>query len=92
MGEIPLAKDLLRYVPLTGREPQLKEVSPAWVIQFKGDLPEGAEIWTDPICVVTAGDSGFYATGPVRDVASGAVHLPEPPPAPPDRTLPPLVP
>jgi hypothetical protein len=92
MGQVPSAKDLLHYVPLTGREPQLKEVGPGWVIQFHGDIAQGAEVWTDPICVVTAGDFGFYATGPVKDLSTGKVILPESPPARPDRTLPALVP
>jgi hypothetical protein len=92
MGQVPSAKDLPHYVPLTGREPQLKENSPAWVIQFRGDMPQAAEVWTDPICVVTAGDFGFYATGPVKDLNTGKVRQPEPPPTPPDKTLPALVP
>ena len=92
MGQVPSAKDLLHFVPLTGREPQLEEDGPAWVIRFHGDIPEGAEVWTDPTCVVTAGDTGFYATGPVKDLNTGAVRQPEPPPTAPDKTLPPLVP
>jgi hypothetical protein len=92
MGQVPSAKDLLHYVPLTGREPQLKEVGSAWVVQFHGDIQQRTEVWTDPICVVTAGDSLFYATGPVRNMNTGKVILPEPPPAPPDRILPALVP
>ena len=93
MGQVPAAKDLLHYVPLTGREPQVKEESPAWVIQIRGEVQQrGSEIWIDPTCIVTEGDFGFYATGPVKNASTGEVLEPEPPPTPPDRTLRPLVP
>lgn len=93
MGQVPSAKDLLHYVPLTGREPQLQEESPAWVIQITGELRQrGNEIWIDPTCIVTANDLGFYATGPVRSMETGQVLEPEPPSKRPDRSLPPLVP
>ena len=93
MGQVSSAKDLLHYVPLTGREPQLQEESPAWVIQITGELRQrGNEIWIDPTCIVTANDFGFYATGPVRNTETGQVLEPEPPSKPPDRSLPPLVP
>lgn len=93
MGKVPTAKDVLHYVPLTGREPQLKEQGPAWMVQIRGDVPQpGGEIWTDPVCVVTAGDHGFYATGTVTNAKTGKVTTPEPPLVPPDRTLPALAP
>jgi hypothetical protein len=44
MGEIGEARDLGHYVPVTGREPQLKDHGPAWVIQFKGDLVQRTEV------------------------------------------------
>jgi hypothetical protein len=92
MGQVPTAMDLLHYVPLNGREPQLKEDGPAWVIQFRGDLPMRDGFWTDPICVVTAETSGFYATGPTKGWNMETRNSPEPPSVPPDRTLPPLIP
>lgn len=93
MGQVPSAKDLPHYVPLPGRVPQLKEESPAWVIQIKGEVQQfGNEIWIDPTCIVTANDFGFYATGPVKNTETGDVIKPETPSNPPDRTLPPLVP
>ena len=93
MGQLPSAKDLLHYVPLTGREPQLQEESPAWVIQVKGEVQQlGNEIWIGPTCIVTANDVAFYATGPVKNTQTGEVLELEPPSEPPDRTLPPLVP
>jgi hypothetical protein len=93
MGKVPAAKDLTTFVPLTGREPQLKEPGPAWVVQIHGDvLQRGGEIWTDPTCVVTMNDSGYYATGPVKSTATGRVVMPEAPANAPTRGLPPLAP
>jgi hypothetical protein len=93
MAELPTAADLLHYVPLTGREPQLKEAGPVWVIQIKGDVQQmGSEIWTNPICVVTGSDHGYFATGPVANTATGKTVQPEAPAVAPDRTLPPLAP
>ena len=91
-GQIPSARDIGHYVPMTGRERELNADSPAWVIQFRGDLPMRGGIWTDPICVVTADTSGFYATGSTADYNGGEISTPEPPPTPPDRRLPPLAP
>jgi hypothetical protein len=93
MAQLPNAAELLRYVPLTGREPQLKEAGPVWVIQIKGDVQEmGGEVWTNPICVVTESDFGYFATGPVTNTSTGKTTQPEAPAAAPDRTLPPLAP
>jgi hypothetical protein len=93
MGLVASARNLAHYVPLTGREPQLKEVGPAWVIQIRGDVPQpGGEVWTDPTCVVTQSEFGYFATGPVRNTATGKVVTPEPPATPPDAKLPPLAP
>ena len=93
MAQLPTAAELLRYVPLTGREPQLKEAGPVWVIQIKGDVHQmGGEIWTNPICVVTESDFGYFATGPVTNTATGKTIQPEAPVVAPDRILPPLAP
>ena len=93
MAQLPVAADLLHYAPLTGREPQLKEAGPVWVIQIKGDVQQmGNEIWTNPTCVVTGSDHGYFATGPVTNTATGETVQPEAPAVAPDRTLPPLAP
>lgn len=94
MGLVPSARDLPRYVPLTGREPQIQTDAPAWVIQFKGEIPMllAGEVWIDPICVVINGERGYFATGPVRNLDTGALHTPEVPANPPDRALPTLAP
>jgi hypothetical protein len=92
MGEIDPVSDVPHYVPLTGREPQLQEHGAAWVVQVRGDiLQRGGEIWTDPTCIVTEHDFGYFATGPVTVVSTGKVFPPEAPTIVPDRTLPPLV-
>jgi hypothetical protein len=93
MGQISSAKDLYRYIPLTGREPQLREEGPAWIIQMLAELPQPGsnEVWIDPTCVVTQDDFGYFATAPVRN-ATGTLLTPEAPAIPPDRKLPPLAP
>jgi len=94
MGQVPSARDVYHYVPMTGREPELENDGPAWVVQFHGEFPmlKIAETWTDPVCIATADSFGFYAVGVTRQNASDITTTPEPPPIPPDRTLPPLVP
>lgn len=94
MGQIAAAKDLYRYIPLTSREPQLREEGPAWIIQVHAALPQprSNEVWIDPACVVTQNDFGYFATGPVRNAATGILLRPKAPATPPDRKLPPLAP
>lgn len=92
MAKLPVASDLAHYVPLTGREPLLKEPGPLWVIQIKGEVPARQEIWTNPICFVTNSDTGYLGTGPITDRATGKTTQPEAPAVAPDRTLPPLAP
>ena len=93
MAQLSTASEITHYVPLTGREPQLRETGPVWVLQIRGDVQEpGGEIWTDPTCIVTQSDYGYVATGPVKTVATGSVLLPEAPATPPDRVLPTLAP
>jgi hypothetical protein len=92
MGQVPSAKDLFHYVPLTGREPEFQADVPAWVIQFRGELPMRFGVWTDPVCIVTPDHFGYYATGNSQDYDTDKVMTPEPPPTPPDRSLPPLLP
>ena len=94
MGKIPSAGDLARYVPLTGRERQLKESGPAWVVTIDAEVPQpgSTELWINPTCVVTDGDAGWYATGPVTDLSTGKTMLPEKPARPPEFRVPPLVP
>ena len=92
MGEVPSAMDLFHYVPLTGREREFQADIPAWVIQFRGDIPMRDGLWTDPVCIVTPESFGYYATGPSKDYNTGEVATPEPPPTPRDRSLPPLLP
>jgi hypothetical protein len=100
MAKLQAATDLMHYVPLTGREPVLKEPGPIWVIQITGDVRQqgggspspGGEIWTNPICFVAESDTGYMATGPVTNTATGQTTQPKAPAVAPDRTLPPLAP
>jgi hypothetical protein len=100
MAKLPAASDLTHYVPLTGREPLLKDPGPVWVIQINGEVPQqgggspapGGEIWTNPICFVTNSDFGYLGTGPITNTTTGKTSEPEAPAVAPDRTLPPLAP
>jgi hypothetical protein len=93
MAELPSAVDLPHFVPFTGREPQLKASGTVWVVQIRGDVQQrGNEIWTNPTCVVTSDDAGYFATGPVTNTATGKTIQPEAPPTSPDRALPSLAP
>lgn len=60
MGKIPHARDAYKYVPLTGREPDLKNDLPVWIVAFKGILrmPRGGELAIDPICLLTELEPG----------------------------------
>lgn len=92
MGELASASEVLRYAPLTGREPLLDVKGPVWIVQVKGDVfQRGGEIWTDPTCMVTAERFGWFATGPVT-TPTGDVVQPEPPNVEPDLALPSLQP
>ena len=91
MGQIASAKNLPHYIPLGGGAPLLGDGGPGWVIQIRGDVPQpGGEVWTDPTCVVTQSDFGWFATGPVTNTATGKVVTPKLPVSVPDATLPPL--
>ena len=75
MGLIPRARNAVNYARLSALAPFLASDSPAWVVQFRGQvnrLPLG-QGWIDPTCVVIDGTQQFFATGPVVDLATG--HL-----------------
>ena len=92
MGLLSNPKDAVRFVGLTGREPQLTDTGPMWLITTSGELiqPSG-DGWTDPVCAVTTDDALWYATGQIKDGASGKIINPLPA-APADMVLPSLAP
>ena len=95
IGRIDHASDAIHYARLTRREPELQTDKPAWLVQFRGDirLPGGGRAFVDPTCIVVeGGDGGFFATGGVRDPASGNASTPLPDAVSPDRALPPPMP
>ena len=75
-GEVPHARDAVRYSNLTGAEPELRTDAPAWLVQVRGEVPmlTSGEVWIDPTCIVVDGNGGWYATGPVRDATSGVLE------------------
>jgi hypothetical protein len=74
MGELARGTDAPRF-GLSVLAPQLQTSSPVWVIQFRGEVPQlmAGQSWIDPMCAVIDGEPAFYATGPVRDLASGKI-------------------
>lgn len=94
MGRIHHARDAVLYVPLTGRGPEIASAAPAWIITFRGMLPmpKSGEEWVDATCIVVGGTGGFYATGPVQILSSGATVTPLPAGEAPSLALPPLLP
>jgi hypothetical protein len=92
LGRIDHAMDALHYVRLTGREPELKSDSAAWIVQFRGDIRMAWSntIYMDPACIVVdGGDGGFFGTGGVRELGSDVVREPPADAVQPDRALPP---
>jgi hypothetical protein len=94
MGMIHSARDLPRYIPLTGREPQLDVTGPVWIVTTDVAVPQpgSREVWSGPTCVVTSLESGWFATGPVTDTATGQILDAEAPAQKPDLVLPTLAP
>lgn len=94
IGRIDHASDAIHYARLTRGNPELQSDSPAWVVQFRGDIRlPGGRIYIDPTCIVVeGGDGGFFGTGGVRDPVSGSASTPLPDAVSPDRVLPPPLP
>lgn len=94
VGVLASAEDVLHYIPLTGREPQLAEEGPIWIVtvDFDMPLPGGGEVMVDPACVVTGKDAVWYGIHGGRNMMTGEVTPPEKPTQPPDRSVPPLAP
>jgi hypothetical protein len=70
MGLVPSARDVVKYVPLYGTEPELKTDHPAWVISFSGKITYRGYWAIDPVCIVIDGvpmvtGSGEYGHGNV---------------------------
>ncbi len=87
MALIPSARDAPDYVALTGVEPEIQTDSPAWVIEFRGDVSIRVGIVTDPVCVVVDGEASLFATGGSKK-ADGEVSTPLPDPNPHTKRLP----
>jgi hypothetical protein len=94
VGVIASMKDILHYVPLTGREPQLASRGPVWIVTVHYDMftPGGPDVMVDPTCIVTGDEAFWYATGGSRNSATGKVTPPESPANAPDRAVPSLAP
>lgn len=89
MAKLGDAAELPQYVRLTGKEPELREHKPVWVITYSGRFTIRT-IWAeDPTCVVLDGEPILFLTG---DYGRGdSVQHPLPVHDPPF-SLPPLAP
>lgn len=93
MGRIDHARDAAKYTWLTGREPEIQTDEAAWLIVYRGEMPQSrpvGDVWVDPTCVVIDDAPIIYATGPIR-TADGVTVTP-PPLGMPTMALPPLAP
>lgn len=99
IGVLERSTMLPRYVPLTGREPEIKPDRPAFAVLFEGSirLPfrggQGSATYADiesATCVFIDGAPIWYVTGPWED-SLGNKGTPEPAPLM-DRDLPPALP
>jgi hypothetical protein len=92
MGLVPSARDVPKYAPFDGVEPELQTDKPAWVIRTRGvvQLPL-APASTDPTCVVISGVGTWFATGSV-ETAIGGQETARPPRIPPIYSLPSMAP
>ena len=91
MGLVPHARDIGKYIPVRGQEPELATDDPAWAITFAGKvtLPRGLGWTVDPACVVVDGERYFYIVG---ERGNGSVSkTPRPFANPPTMALPALV-
>jgi len=91
MGHVDRAREVTHYVRL-GQHPELQTDKPAFVVEFRGELPVARWIMTDPTCIVIDGEALFFGTGPVRLVGEEVQVTPQPIEPGPDRALPPVQP
>jgi hypothetical protein len=73
-GQISHGRDATKYVPLTGREPELETDQPVWIVAYHGALPVPRRpdlLARDPVCILV-GDK------PVLYLPYGVVGSPQP--------------
>jgi hypothetical protein len=63
MAKVSKARDLPKYVRLTGKEPEIQVDEPVWVVTYSGRFTIRT-IWAeDPTCVVIDGEPLLFMTG-----------------------------
>jgi hypothetical protein len=65
MGLVQRAKDLPRFVRLTGAEPEIQTDKPAWAVAYGGQMSlatrgHAGSVFSDPICVVIDDDTFWF--------------------------------
>lgn len=83
MAKVQRARDLPKYVRLTGKEPEIQVDEPAWVLTYSGRviLPRALGWADDPICVVIDGVRTVFLSGRHGrgDLESAPLPVPDPP-------------
>lgn len=81
MAKVSKARDLPKYVRLTGKEPEIQVDEPAWVVTYAGRviLPRALGWADDPICVVIDGARTVFLSGRHGrgDLESAPLPVPE---------------
>lgn len=75
---LPSARDVGKYMPTGGTEPELQANVPVFLVQLQGKIPSRRGAVVDPVCMVQDGTSYFYV--PYADnglpVPFGGMRLP----------------
>jgi hypothetical protein len=90
MAKLPSARNVGKYAPVTGREPELQGDDPVWVAVIRGrvTLRDGS-VAVDPTCVFDGVQRQLFITG---DRIVGGVAITPMPATTPTLALPPLLP
>jgi hypothetical protein len=54
------ARDVGRYMPTNGNEPELQAAAPVFLVQLQGKIPSRRGAVVDPVCMVQNGTSFHY--------------------------------
>lgn len=91
MAQVIDARDVPKYVPLWGVEPDLQTSDPVWVIRLRGEQVFPTFKLRDPTCIVIRGVKNWFSTG-ANNVGGPWRDDPAPPSGQPQLRLPPLDP
>lgn len=90
MALLPSARDVGKYMLSSGRDPELQDDTPVWLVQLKGEVTYRSGTVFHPTCMVKDGDRSIYAAYGGRQ--DGTTWYPPDDFVPPVLALPPLAP